>query len=145
MTISYIYSDSILYSYPCSNNNNQLGPIVVGVIFQHEESNNTLVTVDSIGEGEEALLCLTDWKDCCVNGSDIHGSWFLPNGSKVSATNKAQFYVTWGIQTVGLNRAESSNLMLPTGAGIYYCEMMDKNNVTHYLYAGIYPENGGKY
>ena len=50
-------------------------------------------------------------------------------------------YITLGNQTVGLNT--SNGLELPTG--IYHCEMMDKKNVTHYLYAGIYPENEGKH
>ena len=42
---------------------------------------------------------------------------------------------------MGLNTR--NGLELPTG--IYHCEMMDKKNVTHYLYAGIYPENEGNH
>ena len=44
-----------------------------------------------------------------------------------------------GYQTVGLSITNGPEL--PTG--IYYCEIMDRNNVTHYLYAGIYPESEG--
>lgn len=88
-------------------------------------------------------MCLTDWKDCCNNESGIHGNWFLPNGSKVLAIRSAPFYVTWGNQTVGLNHAPNGSLEL--SPGIYHCEMVDKNNVTHYLYAGIYPESEGKF
>ena len=121
-------------------------PTIAGVILefdQNKENNNTLVTIDRIGEEEASLLCLTDWKDCCVNKSDLYGSWFLPNGSKVPVltTSHEQFYVTRGNQTVGLNRAQNSSLKL--SPGIYHCEMVDKNNFTHYLYAGIYPENEG--
>ena len=35
----------------------------------------------------------------------------------------------------------SPELHVPTG--VYHCEMMDKQSVTHYLYVGIYLENGG--
>ena len=37
----------------------------------------------------------------------------------------------------------SPELHVPTG--VYHCEMMDKQNVTHYLYVGIYLENEGIY
>ena len=123
----------------------------LGVRLEHgswtnEQSNNTLLREDIIGEGERVLFCSTDRKDCCDNESDIHGNWFLPNGSKVLATKNTHFetaYVTRGNQTVGLNRVNnSSSLELPSG--VYHCEMMDKNNITHYLYIGIYHENEGK-
>ena len=102
--------------------------------------------MDSITVGEGALFCSTDKIDCCVDEtSTVNGNWFLPNGSKVlPATNifePVYSYVTWGDQTVRLNLVNNSSPKLPTG--IYHCEMMDKNNVTHYLYAGIYPENEG--
>ena len=40
---------------------------------------------------------------------------------------------------MGLNITNSPELPI----GIYHCEMMDRKNVTHYLYAGIYLENEG--
>ena len=103
--------------------------------------------IDSIGKGDRALFCSTDRNDCCDNEPDIHGNWFLPNGSKVLATNNTHFeaaYVTRGNQTVGLNCVNNNNsLELPSG--IYHCGMMDKNNITHHLYVGIYHENEGKF
>ena len=104
-----------------------------------------MITTGNIREGEGALFCSTDRRECCDNESDIHGNWFLPNGSKVLATNNTHFepaYVTRGNQTVGLNRVNNNSLKLPSG--VYHCEMMDKNNTTHHLYAGIYHENKGK-
>jgi hypothetical protein len=47
--------------------------------------------------------------------------------------------IALGNQTVGLNIF--NNPVLPTG--IYHCEMMDRENTTHHLYAGIYHENEG--
>ena len=88
------------------------------------------------------LFCSTDREDCCSDEFNITENWFLLNGSKISSMNRIQLvYITLGNQTVGLNT--SNGLELPTG--IYHCEMMDKKNVTHYLYAGIYPENEGKH
>ena len=92
--------------------------------------------MDNIGE---TLFCSTDREDCC-NEFNNAGNWFLPNGSQVlTSTNTQSLYLILGNQTVGLNIMNSPELPI----GIYHCEMMDRNNVTHYLYAGIYPENEG--
>ena len=42
----------------------------------NELSNNTLLTVDDIGEAEEALFCATDRKGCCINEFSDHSKWF---------------------------------------------------------------------
>ena len=82
------------------------------------------------------LFCSTDRENDEFN---IPGSWFLPNESRIS-TN-AQFLhnniIALGSQTVGLNVSPD----LPSG--IYHCEMMDRDNITHHLYAGIYREGEG--
>ena len=104
-----------------------------------------MITTGNIGEGESTLFCSTDRSDCCDNESNIHGNWFLPNGSKVLATNNTAAYVTRGNQTVGLNRVNNSNSLELLPSGVYHCEMMDKNNITHHLYVGIYHENEGKF
>ena len=102
--------------------------------------NNTLITVNGVGEGETALICSTDREDCCIDEFNIAGNWFLPNGSKILSTTNAQpLSIIMGNQTVGLNITNS--IKLPNG--IYHCKMMDKENITYHLYAGIYPENEG--
>jgi hypothetical protein len=92
--------------------------------------------VSGTQENENVLFCSTDRKNDEFN---IHGSWFLPNGSKISLStyNTRILHTVLGNQTVGLNISPD----LPTG--IYHCEMMDRENVTHHLYAGIYPEDEG--
>jgi hypothetical protein len=89
--------------------------------------------VSGTREDENVLFCSTDRQN---NEFNIPGSWFLPNGTKLLSTT-TNTHIALGNQTVGLNISPS----LPTG--IYHCEMMDRDNVTHHLYAGIYPENGG--
>ena len=58
-------------------------------------------------------------------------------------TQALHMHITLGSQTVGLNIMNSPELHVPTG--VYHCEMMDKQSVTHYLYVGIYLENEGSY
>ena len=109
---------------------------ILGVKLEYgpnQESNNTLITVNGT---QEVLYCSTDRKNDELN---IPGSWFLPNGSKISSatTNTQSLHIAFGNQTVGLNVSPD----LPSG--IHHCEMMDRDNVTHHLYAGIYPEDKG--
>ena len=88
-------------------------------------------------EEDNVLSCSTDRENCCIDEFNISGSWFLPNGSNM-LNNTQSLHITLGNQTVELNLSPD----LPSG--IYHCEMMDRDNITHHLYAGIYPEDEGK-
>ena len=89
---------------------------------------------------EKVLLCSTDRRNCCNDEFNLSGSWFLPTGSKISSsTNTQSLHISLGNQTMGLDISPE----LPSG--IYHCEMMDRENITHHLYAGIYPEGKGMY
>ena len=119
---------------------------MLGVKLEHgsnKERNNTLITVmvDGTEEDENSVLfCSTDRENCCNDELNLPGSWFLPNGSEISSTTNAQsLHIALGNQTMGLNISPE----LPSG--IYHCEMMDRENITHHLYAGIYPEGEGMY
>ena len=73
-------------------------------------------------------------------------SWKLvlqvPNATKIlTKSNTQSLHIMLGNQTVGLNIMNRLSAELPNG--IYHCEMMDRNNNTHHLYAGIYPEDEG--
>ena len=93
-------------------------------------------------EDEKILLCSTDRESCCFDESNIPGSWFLPNATKIlTKSNTQSLHIMLGNQTVGLNIMNRLSAELPSG--IYHCEMMDRNNNTHHLYAGIYPEDEG--
>ena len=51
-------------------------------------NNNSVISISDIGEGDDALLCVTDLRDCCKNsqtpsGIGALGDWFYPNGSNV--------------------------------------------------------------
>ena len=87
-------------------------------------------------DNKTTLFCSTDRENCCTdkfNNNIIPGSWFSPNESKILINS----HIALGDQTVGLNLSPS----LPSG--LYHCEMMDRDNVTHHLYAGIYHKDEG--
>ena len=114
-----------------------------GVKLEHgsnETSNNTLVTMDNT---ELALFCSTDREDCCTDELSISGNWFLPNGSNIITLGiniqSLSIALNLGNQTVGLNIFNNPDLP----SGIYHCEMMDRDNIAHHLYAGIYHEDEG--
>ena len=116
---------------------------VLGVKLEYgpnQESNNTLITMNGTQEEQKVIFCSTDTKNDELN---IPGSWFLPNGSKISSatTHTQSLHIALGNQTVGLNITNRAELP----RGIYHCEMMDRENVTHHLYAGIYHEDEGTY
>ena len=100
--------------------------------------NNSCVALEDIGEGDDALLCITNFVACCLppytgeNGMDL-GNWFFPNGTRVSSGNKQwDFYRTRGQSGIGLNRIRGGE------EGIYRCEIPDSLNVTQTIYIGIY-------
>ena len=107
--------------------------------------NNSIVTLEDIGEGDDALLCITNHTACCrppytgVNGSTI-GNWFFPNGSRVpSSGNQTDFHRTRSQMVVLLHRRRGGV------EGIYRCVIPDAMNVTQTIYIGVYSANTGEW
>jgi hypothetical protein len=87
-------------------------------------ANSSNVLITDIGEGENALLCLTDLPFCC--DTNRTGEWFFPSGSEVpikinSAT--IDFYRNRGPGVVRLNRKNVNGTQPPTG--LYCCQVPD--------------------
>ena len=106
--------------------------------------NNSLVTLEDIGEDGDALLCITDLTACCrspytgASGPSI-GEWFFPNGTKVpSSGEKRNLYRTRENMSVLLNRRSGRE------DGIYHCEIPDSTNVTQIIYIGVYNTTTGE-
>ena len=98
-------------------------------------SNNSIVLLRDIGEGSNALFCLTDRSQCCSNGQR-RGAWVFPDGTLVTDTNG--FYLSRGLSSLHLNRR--INAMGPTG--IFKCEIPDQANVLMNMYIGVYDDAG---
>ena len=99
--------------------------------------NNSLVTLEDIGESDDALLCITELSACCqhLHTKDTEpalGNWFFPNGTKVPGhgTTGLQFdiYRTRGHSMVLLHRRKGGV------NGIYRCEIPDALGVIQTIY-----------
>ena len=113
--------------------------------------NNSLVTLEDIGEGDDALLCETDQLACCrppYTGAmgGVRGNWYFPNGTIVpietvnSTTNDQwDFYSTRGDSVLSLHRKRNGE------DGVYRCVIPDASNVTQTLYVGVYTTNIGEW
>ena len=107
--------------------------------------NNSLVTLEDIGEWSDALLCWTENASCCQppytesNGQSAIGNWFFPNGTRVpSSDNQWDFHRTRGQMVVSLHRRRSGE------NGIYHCEIPDAMNVIQTIYIGVYSADAGE-
>ena len=107
--------------------------------------NNSLVTLEDIGEGRDAaLLCVTDRTACCRPpyadplGSVPLGNWFFPNGTRVPSSGSYwDFHRTRGQMVVYLQRRRGGE------NGIYHCKISDAMNVTEAIYIGVYTVEAG--
>ena len=121
--------------------------------------NNSLVSLEDIGESSDALLCVTDLTACCrgsdTNGMGALGDWFFPNGTAVpnmiigflggglSGTPIIwKFYRNRGPSVVRMNRRRGGV------NGIYRCEIpvslgspIDNQNI----YIGVYTASTGEW
>ena len=100
---------------------------------------NSLVTLEDIGEANDALFCLTDQTACCrppytdPTGLVNRGNWFHPNGTRVpSSSDLWDFHRTRGQSVVLLQRRRGGV------TGIYSCVIPDAMNVIQTIYIGVY-------
>ena len=97
--------------------------------------------LSDIGEGSNALFCLTDRTQCCTaEAGDARGSWRFPNGSTVTRDDAdLSFYAIRGYSSIRLNRR--SDAVAPTG--IYICRLPDEATGSgRNLYIGVYGDAG---
>ena len=96
------------------------------------------MTLEDIGEGDDALLCKTNLTACCGSPNRI-GKWIFPNGTEVpSSGDQWDFHRTRGQMVVRLNRRRGGE------DGIYHCEIPDSMNVNQTIYIGVYNANTGE-
>ena len=106
--------------------------------------NNSIVTLEDIGEDDSALLCITNQTTCCRTSDTGDmvgglGNWYLPNGSRVPIEeNQWDFFRTRGEMVVLMHRRRGGE------EGIYRCEIPDAMNVTQTIYIGVYLANTGE-
>ena len=102
--------------------------------------NNSIVTLEDISEGYEALHCVTDLTACCrppftdpIGQQQALGNWFFPNGTRVPTSGiQWDFHRTRGQSVVLLQRRRGGE------EGIYSCVVPDAMNVIQTIYIGVY-------
>ena len=95
--------------------------------------------LSDIGEGSNALFCLTDRTQCCTTeAGQRRGSWRFPNGSLVTRDDaNLDFYAIRGYSSICLNRR--SDAVAPTG--IFICRLPDEaTGFGMKLFIGIYDD-----
>ena len=105
--------------------------------------NNSCVTLEDIGEGNDALLCVTNLTARCnppyIGNGSASGNWFFPNETRIpSAGNQWEFYRNRGEMVVRMCRRRGGV------EGIYHCKIRDSLNVNQTLYIGVYTRSSGK-
>ena len=112
-----------------------------GITYQ----NNSLVTLEDIGEWDYALLCVTDQPVCCRPpytgeiGSFL-GNWFFPNETRLhSSWSQWDLYRDRGQMLVNMHRRRGGV------SGIYHCVIPDAMNLTQTMYIGVYTANTGEW
>ena len=99
--------------------------------------NNSLVTLEDIGESDDALLCITNNTACCSRtespGGDILGDWHYPNDTGVANNGEMwDFYRDRGLSVVRMNRRRGGE------EGIYRCMIPVTTGVDQTIYIGLY-------
>ena len=106
--------------------------------------NNSIVTLEDIGESSDALLCKTDLTTCCRSSDSGEmgtalGNWFFPNGTRVpSSAHQWDFYRTRGHMVVRMQRRRGGV------EGIYHCEIPVTMNVIQTIHIGVYSATTGE-
>ena len=106
-------------------------------------SNNSLVTLDDIGEGDDALRCMTDNISCCrppftqnLSQSAL-GNWFFPNGTRVPSSGNIHRTRDDMVVLLHKRRGEVD--------GVYYCVVPDKEGIEQTTYIGVYTAGTGEW
>ena len=102
--------------------------------------NNSIVNLEDINSDDTALLCKTNFTDCCRrSGETALGSWIFPNGTPIQSSGKPwDFYRTRDEMVVQLHRRRGGE------DGIYRCAIPDSMNVTQTIYIGVYNTSSGE-
>ena len=103
--------------------------------------NNSALVLTDIGEGDNALICLSDSTQCC-RGADNPcgdntplGNWYFPDGSVIRNSEiGGGIYMDRGASVVRLNRR--NNVQSP--GGVYRCEVVDARGNTQTILVDLH-------
>ena len=103
------------------------------------------MTLEEIGDGDDALLCMTNYTACCRRpytgemGTAL-GNWFFPNRTRVPSKDvQWDLFRTRDHMMVRMNRRRSGE------EGIYHCHIPDAMDVIKTMYIGVYSASSGEW
>ena len=97
--------------------------------------NNTIVLLEDIGEGDNALLCVSNNTHCCVASSTFRGEFYYPNGTMLPIKNVGHsVYRNREASFIRFNRRGNA-VNLPLGR--YRCDIIDATGAKQSLYINI--------
>ena len=101
-----------------------------------------MVMFSDIGEGSNALYCLTDRRQCCSTETGARsGQISFPNETYINEAPFSNLYLIRGFSSLLLNRRSAVG---PTG--IYTCLIPDSRGGLMKIYIGVYINAmGGEY
>ena len=113
-----------------------VGFLLNGIVY----GTNSIVSLTEIGEGRNALLCITNKTDCC-GGTEPKTTrqWYFPNGTQVKINGIGDsIYRDRGLSIVRLNRRH--NTTSPTG--VFRCIIPTSTGLIN-IRIGIYHDGQG--
>ncbi len=95
---------------------------------------NSEIEISDIGEGDDALLCVTDSTDCCTAETTLAGEFYYPDGSVVGVrASEDSLYRNRGDRFIRLNRRNGATSPL----GRYRCDIPDASGTTRSVFIKI--------
>ena len=98
--------------------------------------NGSTVMRTDIGEGDNALLCITDDPNCCSFIFNRAGEFYFPDGTLVpnlGGIGSSGYYRNRDIQLIRLNRQSQNGVI----TGQFHCEIPLSTNINSILYVNI--------
>ena len=97
--------------------------------------NNTIVLLEDIGEGVNALFCVSNNTSCCLGSSPFRGKFYYPNNTEVPiSSGQHSAYRDRESGSVRLNQRASAT---QPPLGRYRCEILDDKGDIQWLFINI--------
>ena len=93
--------------------------------------NNSIISLEEIGEGEDVLICRTNNRVCCATLPNCAGEFYDPKGDLVPIRSCAEdFYRNRGEGEICLNRIAGSTAI----SGSFTCAIPDSDGIIQVIY-----------
>ena len=98
--------------------------------------NNSIVNIEDVGEGVDAVACQTDRIHCCRDYRI--GEWYYPNRSNVPIEGRgALFYRNRSDEGLVLLHRRNHNIITASSTGLFCCVLPDASGVIQTLCIGL--------